>query len=52
MAADLIKSKKYIGKTIASIREELGNWDGYFGLRPQRRTLCSQSEVPNLEGVR
>ncbi len=30
MAISLIKSKKYIGKPLTSIREELGNWDGYF----------------------
>lgn len=30
MAVALIKSKRYIGKPISSVREELGNWDGYF----------------------
>ncbi len=30
MAAALIKSKRYLGKPISFVREELGEWDGYF----------------------
>ena len=30
MAISLIKSKRYIGKSISFVREDLGNWDGYF----------------------
>lgn len=30
MAVALIKSKRYIGKPISFVREELGEWDGYF----------------------
>ena len=30
MAVGLIKSQRYVGKPISFVREELGEWDGYF----------------------
>lgn len=30
MAKSLLTSKKYLGKTTAEVRAELGNWDGYY----------------------
>ncbi len=30
MAVDLIRSKKYLGKPFIQVRQELGEWDGYF----------------------
>lgn len=30
MAGDLIRSKKYVGKRFSEVRQDLGEWDGYF----------------------
>lgn len=30
MVVALIKSKRYLGKPLSLVREELGEWDGYF----------------------
>ncbi len=30
MVVDLIRSKKYIGRSIGEVRKELGEWEGYF----------------------
>lgn len=30
MASAVIRSKRYLGAPIAKVREELGEWDGYF----------------------
>ncbi len=30
MVADLVRSKQFVGKRFSEIRQELGEWDGYF----------------------
>lgn len=49
MAASLIKSKKYMGKSLTSVREELGNWDGYFETDSIPAYLIESSDTGSKE---